>query len=301
MPTSQDPMILRRRLRDKLRRLREAAGMTQRDVATRLEWSLSKVIRIESGGVGVTVTDLRALIQQYGINDRTRVDELLALARGARRRTPWSAYRTIVSPALLTFLGYESSATLIRNFEPLRIPGLLQTEAYARAILEHLSPGRHVDEQVRLRLDRQRILTNGEDRPLLNFVIDEGVLYRPVGGVSAMCEQLRHLLTVREYPRVFVRIAPLSAGLNSIVNLGYTIFEFRDPEDGLVLSVEGPEEKHLTIRENSEVEAPLNYLEDFWRLEQIAHLDQAEELIRRALDHLSAGSTGIPGPHPSAS
>ncbi|WP_406288377.1 helix-turn-helix domain-containing protein [Embleya sp. NBC_00896] len=281
MPTSQDPMICRRRLRDTLRRLRESAGLTQRDVATELEWSLSKVIRIESGSVGVTITDLRALIHKYGISDRTRMDELLALARAARERTQWSSYRTITTPTMLAFLGFESSAATIRNFEPIRIPGLLQTEDYARALLDHLFQDNTVEERVRMRMDRQRILDTGTNGPRLNFVIDECALYRPIGGITAMRRQLRHLLAITDHPQVVLRIAPLSAGLNSIVNVGYTIFEFHDPEDGVVLTLEGPE--YNIIRENLDVSAPLNYLEDFWRLEQIAHIGQAADLLRRAI------------------
>jgi hypothetical protein len=190
---------------------------------------------------------------------------------------------------MMTFLGYESSASMIRNFEPLRIPGLLQTEAYARAVLDHHYFGDgHVEDRVNLRLDRQAQLLGHEDGPQCHFVIDEGVLHRPVGGIEVMREQLGHLLEIRRHPRVNLRIVPLLAGLNSRVNVGYAIFEFAHPEDGVVLSIENPQ--HIIIRENSEVTEPINFLEDFWRLEQIAPLRLAVDLVKAAIRHLDGDS-----------
>ncbi|MDQ1293120.1 MAG: hypothetical protein QG608_1001, partial [Actinomycetota bacterium] len=97
-----------------------------------MDWSLSKLIRIESGTVTIATNDLRALLAHYGVTDRERVEDLVEVGRSSRERSWWSAYKGVVSLEYLCFLGFESSASIIRNFEPLLIPGLLQTEEYAR-------------------------------------------------------------------------------------------------------------------------------------------------------------------------
>src|SRR4051794_595764 len=120
MPT--DPALQRRKLRFELRRLREAAGFTQLSVATEMEWSLSKVIRIETGQVGVTITDLKALLQHYGVTDPQQSTELFAIARASRERPWWNRYKGSANPNFLLSLGYEGSATIVRNFEPILVP-----------------------------------------------------------------------------------------------------------------------------------------------------------------------------------
>ncbi|MGH3977188.1 MAG: Scr1 family TA system antitoxin-like transcriptional regulator, partial [Pseudonocardiaceae bacterium] len=131
---SLDPAIHRRRLRSELRNAREAAGMTQRDVAAAMDWSQSKLIRIESGAVNISTNDLRALLHHYNV-DSTRIDALVDVARAGREMTRWSIYKDVASPELIAFLGYESSASIIRTFEPFLVPGLLQTEEYARTVI----------------------------------------------------------------------------------------------------------------------------------------------------------------------
>ncbi len=129
-----DPAILRRRLRSELRKARDTAGMTQRDVAVAMDWSQSKLIRIESGAVNISTNDLRALLGHYSV-DSDRSNALVDIARAAREPTPWSIYKDVATPEYIAFLGYEASASIIRNFEPLLVPGLLQTEEYARTVI----------------------------------------------------------------------------------------------------------------------------------------------------------------------
>jgi transcriptional regulator with XRE-family HTH domain len=116
-----DPAALRRRLRTELRRARDDAQKTQRDVAEALFWSPSKVIRIESGQTGVSVTDLKALLDFYGVQDDAKVAELVEMARRSRKQ-PWSQYRDVVTAEGATYYGYEASASIVRQFEPLLIP-----------------------------------------------------------------------------------------------------------------------------------------------------------------------------------
>src|SRR6266545_1876159 len=134
MTTIEGQTVRRRRLRSELRRVRETASLTQDQVATAMDWSLSKVIRIENGAVGISTNDLKALLDLYGVTERRRVDDLVGLAQSARQRARawWSAYRSVISPQYLTYLGYEAEASAIRQFHAAVVPALSQTEAYAR-------------------------------------------------------------------------------------------------------------------------------------------------------------------------
>src|SRR5580704_7099732 len=125
------PVVQRRRLRTELRRARLDAGLTQEQVATAMDWSLSKLIRIENGTVGISMNDLKAILAHYKITDDRRSAELIALSRGARERSWWNSYRD-VAPRLIQLIEYEAAAFIARNFQPLIVPGLLQTEEYAR-------------------------------------------------------------------------------------------------------------------------------------------------------------------------
>src|SRR5262249_50514238 len=100
---------MRRRLRVELKRLRSQADLTQRQVASDLDWSPSEIIRIENGSVAVGVTDLRALLDRYGIHDQQLIDEMVAMAKGSKRQ-PYSEYREIFTPEAIKFFGYEASA-----------------------------------------------------------------------------------------------------------------------------------------------------------------------------------------------
>src|SRR5262245_15720282 len=127
-------MFLRRQLSYRLRAAREAAGFTQNDVAQAMEWSLSKVIRIETGAVGISVADLRWLVDKYGLAEGEAA-ELTQMVRASRQPAWWQQYRGVLSQSFQVYLGYEMSASIIRNFEATLIPGLLQTEEYAAAVL----------------------------------------------------------------------------------------------------------------------------------------------------------------------
>src|SRR5574341_251305 len=201
-----DPMVHRRRLRSELRRVREAAGFTQRDVARAMDWSLSKLIRIETGAVSITTNDLRALLTHYGINEPERVEGLIEVARASRERSWWSGYREVASQDYVTFLGYESSASVIRNFEPLLVPGLLQTEEYAREVIRAIQGEDHVDALVDLRMYRQQTLLERDEPPSTHFILDEAVIRRSVGGPDVMRRQLRHLAQLAERPNITVRV-----------------------------------------------------------------------------------------------
>jgi transcriptional regulator with XRE-family HTH domain len=234
-----DPTIARRRLRIALREARDAGGRTHQETARAMDFSISKIIRIESGQVGVSTNDLRALLAFYEVPEQT-VAELMAAAQVARRASRWDPYKDLVSQDHLTYLGYESSASVILNFEPTVIPGLLQTPEYAREVIAHGRQGNpDVDRFVELRLLRQEVLTSAEVHHVW-FVLDESVICRSVGGDAVMERQLRHLQAVADLPHVDIRIAPFRLGLYPYWREAYVLFEFPDPAMDGELFVEEP-------------------------------------------------------------
>ena len=138
MSDGQGPATTRRRLRVELRRLRETKELPQADVAKRLDWSLSKLIRIENGTVSISVTDVRALLGVYRAPEET-VEDLVSLARSARERRWWSRYRDVLNPPYQEFIGFEADAVRLRQFHPTIVPGLLQIEPYIRALIKALA------------------------------------------------------------------------------------------------------------------------------------------------------------------
>jgi hypothetical protein len=257
-----------------------------------MDWSLSKLIRIETGAVSITTNDLRALAAHYRITDQSRVETLLQLARAARERSPWSAYRDLVSPEFVSFLGYESAASVIRNFEPLLVPGLLQTEEYAREVLGELEgPYKQtVDALVDLRIERQELLTR-DDPPRLHCVLDEAVIHRVVGGTEVMHRQLRHLKEMADRPNITLRIVPFSSGMYPRLRVPYVLFEFPDPQDESILYIEN-EQGEMIVRETTPEEGgqvtPIAYLEAFFQLEQLARKDDAPKMIDATLAEFPA-------------
>ena len=137
MADGGSPLVQRRRLRAELKKARQVSGLTQEQVAHEMDWSLSKIIRIESASSGISANDLKALLQLYGVKDPGQVDSLVALARAARERSWWSKYRDVAPQSLLQLIEYESAAHAIRQFETLVIPGILQTEDYAGAVIQN--------------------------------------------------------------------------------------------------------------------------------------------------------------------
>jgi transcriptional regulator with XRE-family HTH domain len=234
------PVVQRRRLRAELRKARQEAGFTQEQVAVAMDWSLSKVIRIEAGSVGISTNDLKALLRHYKLVDEARTAELVILARAARERSWWSVYKDVAPPGLLQLIGYESAAVINRNFEPLLIPGLLQTEEYARAVIRQLEeryPAEQVDTLVEIRMRRQELLDRA-DPPLLFFILDEAVVRRLVGGAAVMRRQLRRLTEIADSPNVTIEVVPFSAGAHPGIKGPFVVLEFPDAADDDVLYLE---------------------------------------------------------------
>lgn len=266
---SPGPAVQRRRLRAELRRVRLEAGLTQDQVAEAMDWSLSKLIRIENGSVSISTNDLKAILQYYKITDSDRVADLIAMGRVARERSWWSEYRDIASRQTLQLIEYEAAAMICRNFQLAVAPGLLQTEEYARAVLEKHNPERtraEVDELVRFRMRRQELIDRA-DPPLLFFILDEAVVRRQVGGPAVMRGQLQRLIEVSDKPNVTVEVVPFSAGFH-LGTLGpFVIYEFPDDADDDTVYLESQHGEFINRDNPDEI---LAYRERFEQLRKFS-------------------------------
>jgi transcriptional regulator with XRE-family HTH domain len=230
---SETPASARRRVRLAVRRGREAKGWTQTHVAEEMEWSLSKVMRIESGEVTIAPNDLRPLLTFLGIRDKATVDGLVASAKLSKQRRQWwdsPELREGFTPALKQLVQLEPDATAIRYFYPLILPARFQTPAYSAAILDSFRGGVS-DEIIKARLAiraarRERFLNDSRPTTLYT-ILDESVLLRQTGGKQVLVEQLLEIVRIAEAPQVRLRIIPLShkaavatMGLYEIVYLG---------------------------------------------------------------------------------
>lgn len=234
------PVVQRRRLRTELRKARQDAGLTQEQVADAMDWSLSKMIRIEAGTVGISTTDLKALLDHYQLDDADLRSQLVALARAARERSWWSVYRDVAPPGVLQLIGYEAASYIIRNFETLLIPGLLQTEDYARAIIPSLEEGataERVDTLVEIRMRRQEQVDR-DDPPLMFFILDEAAVRRLVGDRDVMRRQIHYMSEMAAKPNVTIEIVPFTVGTHPGLRGPFVIIEFPDPGDDDVLYLE---------------------------------------------------------------
>ncbi len=277
---------LRRRLRRELRQARDALGLSQDQVADRMDWSLSKVIRIENGKVGISTNDLKVLLELYGITDATHVKTMLDLAKESRtHRSWWADYE----PAMLTkqyadYIGYEDEAGAIRIWCPLILPALLQTEEYAREIITKGGPARlstkHVENLVEIRMKRQGHLQHREDHPEIIALVGEAAIRQQIGGPERMRKQLSVIVDAAEAGHVDPRIVPFSAGAHPGLPGGFTLLEFEAQADPDVLYMESFSEATLLWRNQEKV---AEFQQVFERLAQLA-LGRAEsiDLIRRA-------------------
>jgi transcriptional regulator with XRE-family HTH domain len=235
----QNPTLRARRLALELLRRREAAGLTREEAARQLEWSTSTIFRIETGRSRPQPGNVRVLLGLYGITGPER-DGLIRLSREARQPGWWHSFRDILPNPYEVYIGLEAGAASIRNFEPVVVPGLLQTEEYARQTLRN-GPGEldreDVERLVQVRMERQRILSR-EDRPRLWAVFDEAVIRRVVGGPEVMREQLRHLIDCAEQGKTTLQVVPFDAGAHAGTTGPFVILEFPEPTDLDVVYVE---------------------------------------------------------------
>ena len=223
------PSVRSRQLAAELRRLREASGLTGDEVAARLTWSPAKVSRIETARTMVNPADLQAMLDLYEVSGQYR-DRLTELGRASRQRGWWDAYADMLGPEYATLIALEADAETVRWYAAQIVPGLLQTESYAREIIRAtllISPPGEIERRVKVRISRQRVLEDAEGAPLhLSVILDEAALRRSVGGTGVMREQLRHLLQAAGQPNIDLRVLPNGAGAHPAVMGEFTILQF---------------------------------------------------------------------------
>jgi transcriptional regulator with XRE-family HTH domain len=228
--SAAEATVLRMLLGAQLRRLREAAGISAEKAGYEIRASRSKISRIETGRVGAKNRDVEDLLSLYGVHDDQRRAKIVALAGRSREPEWWTQYHDILPDWFEMYLSLESAATSIRSFEMQFVPGLFQTEEYARAVtrLGHqTASAEEIERRVGLRRQRQQLLTRPQP-PRFWAVMDEAVLRRPVGGALVMRDQLRHLAEAARLPNVTLQVVPFARGGHAGASGSFSILRFQE-------------------------------------------------------------------------
>jgi len=235
---NHSPTVRRRRLAAALREARAKSGLSREEVADHMEWSTSKLYRLEYGRTAASWRDVRDLCELYGVPSPEK-DGLIQLARDSRQRGWWSEYQDIFPS---NFVALETDAATIRSYESELVPGLLQTADYARAVNRTYHPTASHDEierRVSARLIRQGIF-NREQPPELTYILSEAVIRRCVAiGNGVGSAQLQALIDAADRPHVTIRILPLEVGLHPGMEGAFVIIGFPEQQDPDVAYVEG--------------------------------------------------------------
>jgi len=226
------PTVLRMLLGAQLRRLRETAGVTRDDAGYHIRASGSKISRMELGRVSFKERDVTDLLEFYGIDDVAEKEKLVQLTREANA-TPWyQKFQDVVPDWFHVFVGLEEAAQLIRVYEVQFVPGLLQTEEYARAVIVQGAPALDPDEverRVALRMGRQKLLTR-ENPPRYWVVMDEAALRRPMGGRDVHVGQIERLIDLVGEPNITIQVMPFRYGGHAAEGGAFTIMRFPETD-----------------------------------------------------------------------
>ncbi|MFJ4410158.1 helix-turn-helix domain-containing protein [Streptomyces sp. NPDC088910] len=228
------PTVLRMILGRQLEELRSRAGVSFEQAGEVIGVSHSTIRRMEQAKVArLRLSDVEKLLRTYGITETAEIETFLELAREANKHGWWHTYRDVMPDWFGAYLSLEQAAVHIRAYEAQFIPGLLQTEEYAHALLTAGDPqasAEDIDRRVALRLTRQQILTRAQP-PLLWAVMDETVLHWPVGGPKVMRAQIDHLLEIGELPHVRLQMMPFTNGPHPATRAGaFQLFRFEAAE-----------------------------------------------------------------------
>ncbi|MEV4134384.1 helix-turn-helix transcriptional regulator [Dactylosporangium sp. NPDC049742] len=216
MAPGDTPAVARRAVRLAIKDARTAKGLTQSQVAEAMEWSLSKVMRIESGEVTISQNDLRPLLTHLGIRDKARVDELVQAAKASKQRQQWwdhKRYAGMLTPAMKQWFSYEAEASSMRLFYSAYFPGFLQTPEFARVLLEFFVDDLTQDEiaaRIETRTQRRQVLEQRRGRPDVHLLLDESVLRRTLGLPEVLGRQLSAVLDVINEGWLTIRVAPFT-------------------------------------------------------------------------------------------
>lgn len=237
MPGESNPTLRRRELGFLLRQLRTERGLSLEEVTARAMFSVTKLSRLETGRVGASPRDIRDLCIVYGIPDADERERLMALAREGKQRAWWQRFDLPYAP----YVGLEAEAASISLYDTDLVPGLLQVEAYARAMFESSDPPLEpaaIEQRIEARIRRQALLTQ-DDGPLLHCIVDEGALRRLIGGAAVMRAQLARINEAARLPKVTIQVVPLEIGAHLGLGSNFAVLNFSKPEVNDVVYVEG--------------------------------------------------------------
>lgn len=260
------PSVRSRRLTMVLAKLRTAAGLSRADLAKAVSMSASKIGRIENLESGIYRDDIERLLDFYEISGPRRV-ELLDLARHTEERG-WLRMQSddTLPEDWQTWTDLESEASAIFNYQPLMIPGLLQTPEYARAIIQSTNSNLsevEIDRFVNSRMMRQARLSHAR-AVNLHAMIEESVLMRPCGDADAQIRQLRHLVDSATRPNIVIQVLPIEAGLHSALNGSFIILEYKDKTK--LVHLEG-KSSNLFLDEDEQIQG---YVQTWSELQELA-------------------------------
>jgi hypothetical protein len=233
--------VPRRQLGRYLRDLRNKSRLTVRAAGAQLEWSEAKIWRIETGQTSLRSLDVEAMCKVYGA-PQDITEALMGLAKETKARGWWHSYGDAIPEYFDVYIGLEEAASHFSWYESELVPGLFQTENYARAVIRADNPDvddAEIERRVHVRLARQALLTRVTHRPVFDVVLNEAILHRRVGGEATARGQLRRLLEVSELPTVSLRVVPFSAGLHHGIMSG-TFELLRFPLNGNGQDTEPP-------------------------------------------------------------
>ncbi len=224
------PTALRMVLGARLRRLREAKQISPEEAGYVIRASHSKISRLETGRVGFKDRDVADLLTLYGVTDEAQREEIRGLASRANSPGWWHDYSDLLAGWFEEYIGLEEAAVQISTYEAQFVPGLLQTEDYARAVilLEYSNP-KEISRRVSLRIARQAILSGPEPTSLW-AVLDEAALRRPIGGSRAMRAQLTHLIEMSQQPNVTIQVMPFTAGGHAAAGGSFSVLHFAEDD-----------------------------------------------------------------------
>ena len=224
--------MLRILLGAQLRRLREAVNISREDAGYHIRASGSKISRMELGRVSFKERDVTDLLELYGVTDPGQRAQLVELTHEANAPAWWQKYQDVVPDWFAVYVGLEEAAQLIRVYEMQFVPGLLQTEEYARSVVQQGAPGlepEEVDRRVALRMGRQKLLTK-ENAPRLWAIVDEAALRRPMGGREVLIAQIERLMDAVGDPYVTLQIMPFRYGGHAAEGGAFTIMRFPETD-----------------------------------------------------------------------
>jgi transcriptional regulator with XRE-family HTH domain len=229
---SSSPTVLRIVIGTQLRRLREAHGITREAAGDAIRASHAKISRLELGRVGFKERDITDLLDLYSVVDPDEREAFLRLVRQANTPGWWHRYSDVLPGWFEMYVRLEQAASVIRSYQVQFVPGLFQTEEYARAVISSDAYGESADEidrRVTLRMTRQKLLSE-PNAPRFWAILDEAALRRPYGSARVMREQLEHLATLGDLPNVTLQVLPFDRGSHAAAVGPFTVLRFAEPD-----------------------------------------------------------------------